>query len=109
MMRLISNQVPSNRTAGGKNSSIVGGLKVSPAANWNSVSVASVNSSVSSFGAQKSAANVVPHDFSKAPLGETNWPSTDGLGKTLRWNHGENIGHRDGPFPHDAKFSLGCI
>jgi hypothetical protein len=59
MMRFISKMVPSNRIAGGKNSSIVGGLKVSPAANWNSVSVASVNSSVSSFGAHDSAANVV--------------------------------------------------
>jgi hypothetical protein len=60
-MRFISKTVPSKRTAGGKNSSIVGGENSpeSPAANWNSISVASVNSSVSSFGAQISAANVV--------------------------------------------------
>jgi len=53
IIRFISKTVPSNKMAGGKNSSIVGGENPpdSLAANWNSVSVASVNSSVSSFGA----------------------------------------------------------
>tara|TARA_B110000503_G_scaffold82919_1_gene126563 strand:- start:70 stop:255 length:186 start_codon:yes stop_codon:yes gene_type:complete len=57
-MRFIWKMVPSNKIAGGKNSSIVGGEKLPElrASNWKSTSVASVNSSVSSFGALECAA-----------------------------------------------------